>query len=244
MHLRLTRRALDDLGLPVGELCCRDAVTYADQSAVVKAFVGLRSQSPIGQEITRLPVTGAPVFNLHAGRHRGLTWHDEESGVVWLLGVGWHESGSADDAYAVLKARDDAGTLFPGEDDYLDLELTLEEAKDFAVVVGKEVPALIKEARANPGSEIRGRIAGRINLGVAVDVVVIVDTEAMQLWVAFEMPFDEGEVGLPQTGDLVRTVLAAMVPVEVHLDDVDFAAEFPRPGGNKPNEIVVSWCSL
>ncbi len=71
----------------------------------VTAFVERRSQSPRGQELTNLPVTAASVYNLHHGRWRGLTWHDEDSDVVWLLGVGWHESGSRGDAYTTLKAR-------------------------------------------------------------------------------------------------------------------------------------------
>jgi hypothetical protein len=58
-----------------------------------------------------------PVYNLHHRRWRALTWHEEEDDldVVWLLGVGWHEAGSKDDAYAVLKRRDQQGLLFPDE---------------------------------------------------------------------------------------------------------------------------------
>jgi len=67
-----------------------------------------------------------------------LTWHDEDSDVVCLLRVGWHESGSVDDAYAVLKARDQAGTLMPNEQDY------------------QEAPALVDQARQTPGREVRG----------------------------------------------------------------------------------------
>lgn len=105
---------------------------------VVRAFVDQRSQDPKGQEWTKLPVTSAPAYNLHHGRYRGLTWHDEDNDVVWLLGVGWHESGSRDDAYMVLKRRDEAGDLMPTEQDYLDLEMTLEEARSFVVQVSEQ----------------------------------------------------------------------------------------------------------
>jgi len=30
-----------------------------------------------------------------------------------------------------------------------------------------------------------------------------------------------------------------MIPVEADLENVEFGGSFPRPGGSKPNEIVV-----
>jgi hypothetical protein len=89
---------------------------------VVAKFVELRSQSPTGQEATSLPTTPATVWNLHCDRWRGLTWHDENEDIVWLLGVGWHASGSRDDAYAVLKRRDELDQLLPSVADYEDAE--------------------------------------------------------------------------------------------------------------------------
>ncbi len=147
MQLRLTRRALADLDLSIDRYACQPATDYADAHVFVTAFVKRRSQSPQGQELTNLPVTAASVYNLHQGRWRGLTWHDVDSDVVWLLGVGWHESGSRDDAYAILKARDVAGTLMPDEQDYLDLEMSLEWVRDFATQVSRQAPALVAQAR-------------------------------------------------------------------------------------------------
>jgi hypothetical protein len=85
---------------------------------LLKAFVERRGQHPVGTETTNLPASAATVFNLHAGRFRALTWHDESDDVVWLLGLGWHEEGSRDDAYAYLKGLDLAGRLMPDENDY------------------------------------------------------------------------------------------------------------------------------
>lgn len=64
-----------------------------DADDVVRVFVEQRRQDPKGHEWTRPPVTAAPVYNRHHGRYRGLTWHDEDSDVIWLLGAAWHESG-------------------------------------------------------------------------------------------------------------------------------------------------------
>lgn len=93
MQFRLTRRALGDLGLSIQDYASRPASDYTDAHDVVRVFVERRRQSPVGQEWTNLPVTAARAYNLHFGRLRALTWHDEDAGVVWLLGVGWHESG-------------------------------------------------------------------------------------------------------------------------------------------------------
>lgn len=173
MQFRLTRRALEDLGLAIEQYAARPATEYMEVHDVVRVFVERRRQKPIGQEWTNLPVTAAPAYNLHFGRHRALTWHDEDSGVVWLLGVGWHESGSLDDAYEVLKGRDRAGTLMPDEQDYLDLEMSLEDVRSFVAQVSEQAPALVDQARQSPSEEVRGVIAGRLGVGVLVEVVVI-----------------------------------------------------------------------
>lgn len=246
MQFRLTRRALDDLGISIEHYARRPATDFVDAHDVVRAFVERRRQDPKGQEWTKLPVTAAPAYNLHHGRYRGLSWHDEDSDVVWLLGVGWHESGSRDDAYAVLKRRDVAGDLMPSEEDYLDLEMTLEEARSFVVQVSEQAPALVAQARERLGEEIRGVIAGRLGVGVVVEVVVVPgeDESLEEVWVGFEMPPMPGACELPPQPEWIQVVLAAMIPVETGLENVEFGGSFPRPGGSKANEIVVCWRSF
>ena len=246
MQFRLTRRALEDLGLSVDDHAGQPATAFQDAHDVVRAFVDRRTQDPRGQEWTNLPVTSAPVYNLHYGRYRGLTWHDENSDVVWLLGVGWHEAGSLDDAYEVLKARDEAGTLMPNEQDYLDLEMSLADAALFVVRVSEQAPALVAAARQAPGAEVRGVIAGRLGVGVVVEVVVIAgeDESLEEIWVGFGMPPLAGACELPPHPDWILVVLAAMVPAQVSFDRLDFSGSFPRAGGSRPNEIVVCWRSF
>lgn len=246
MQFRLTRRALDDLDLDADTYARRPASDFVEAHDVVRTFVEQRSQDPNGQEWTKLPVTSAPAYNLHHGRYRGLTWHDEDNDVVWLLGVGWHESGSRDDAYAVLKRRDEAGDLMPTEQDYLDLEMTLEEAHSFVVQVREQAPALIAEARERPGGEVRGVIAGRLGVGVQVEVVVIPgeDERLEEVWIGFGLPPLPGACELPPQPEWIQVVLAAMIPVEAGLENVEFGGTFPRAGGSRPNEIVVCWRSF
>jgi hypothetical protein len=246
VQFRLTRRAIEDLGLTIEEHAQRPATDYMDVHPVVRAFVEQRRQDPSGQEWTRLPVTAAPAYNLHHGRYRGLTWHDEDNDVVWLLGVGWHESGSRRDAYAVLKLRDEAGTLMPTEEDYLDLELTLEQTYSFAAQVAEQAPALIEKARERPGEEIRGVIAERLGVGVVVEIVVVPgeDESLEEIWIGFAMPPLPGACDLPPQPEWINLVLAAMLPFGANLADAEFGGNFPRSGGSKSNEIVICWRSF
>lgn len=234
MQLRLTRRALEDLGLSVDEFSRQPATDYQGAHAVVRAFGERRVQDPKGQDWTNLPATAGRVLNLHHGRYRGLTWHDEDSDVVWLLGVGWHESGSARDAYVVLKARDESGTLMPEEQDYLDLEMSLEETQSFVAQVSPQAPSLVAQARSLPGHEVRGTIAERLSVGVLVEVVTSTAEDELleEIWVAFEMPPQEGLCELPAQPEWLLAVLAAMVPVEDSLSDLDFSRPFLRPEGS------------
>jgi hypothetical protein len=113
-QLRCTWRALEDLGLDPA-LGRKSAEALVGEHDVIRAFVTHGSQSPEGQEATCLPATRVPVYNLHHGRWRALTWHEAEDDldVVWFLGAGWHEAGRKADAYAVLKRRDHQGLLLP-----------------------------------------------------------------------------------------------------------------------------------
>ena len=173
MQFRLTRQALADLGLDVYSLRRLNADGYKTAHPVVAAFVDRRSQSPVGPEATQLPKTRAVVYNLHVDRFRGLTWHQQEADIIWLLGVGHHESRSIDDAYAVLKRRDVSGTLMPTREDFRDLEATESEQLDFLEQVSEQVPALFAAAHSAPESEVTELIAGRLVATVLVSRVSI-----------------------------------------------------------------------
>lgn len=182
-QLRLTHRALEDLDLPP-ELAVLTADAYADRHECVQAFVERRSQDPEGPEATFLPVTAAPVYNLHCGRHRGLTWYDEARGVVWLLGVGWHEGSSRDDAYEVLKNRDETGELFPDESDYLALRPNPER---FAYELDERSMELLDRAEMT-GEPQEAVIADALRVVVEVEVVEIESQSLREVSLHVGMP--------------------------------------------------------
>ncbi len=241
MRLRLTRRALEDLNLPIDAFCALDAREFSDAHDVVAKFVVLRSASPQGQEATLLPVTRQTVWNLHAGRWRGLTWHDTDDDVVWLLGVGWHESSSRDDAYEVLKRRDEAGELFPTVHDFQDAEP--DDIEAFLEALRKTAPALLEQAQSTPGKEIRG-VVGCSVVALLVEILGVDDDQMEETWIAMSMPpTPPPEFVLPPEWQMY--LLAALLP-DAAFEDLEslWDRSFPRSGGTAANEVVVSWLKV
>jgi hypothetical protein len=225
---------LEDLGLAVDANAGRDATELVEAHRMIRAFVDRRRENPEGSETTQLPSTKAVVWNLHFERLRGLTWHDEEADVIWLLGVGYHESGSVGDAYAVLKGRDAAGELMPGYEDYSDLE---PDPVPFVERLAAEAPILMARARVHPGREVREILAATAEVGVQVEVVVVDDNSLEEIWISITQP-PVATVDLPPSW--VVTIVAALLP-EAQIDDLKWGGTFPRPGGTRSNEVVVSW---
>jgi hypothetical protein len=117
--LRVTLRCLaDDLGLGPGD-GWTSVERLADESSVIRAFVDKRSQSPEGQETIEGLTSPIVAYSLHAGSDRGITWHDREIDVVWLLAARFHRSGKRDDAYPYFRGLDQAGRLMPSREDYI-----------------------------------------------------------------------------------------------------------------------------
>ena len=99
---------------------CMDALAYlpaADAEALEAKFFELRGQAPeSGERVAGLQEH--PCTSLHAGRYRGVTWHDVDHDAVWLLIVGIHREGSREDLYELAIAREQAGQLYPTSADY------------------------------------------------------------------------------------------------------------------------------
>lgn len=191
--LRVTIRALLEdfelditfLDAPLNEL--------AEEHELLKAFMERRSQDPEGGETTQLPCSSQVVFNLHAGRFRGLTWWDKTDDVVWLLGGKWHESGASDDAYILLKKLDEADRLLPGEDDYAALirwrrQRDVFSFADIVEAVTNQGQEALAKALADPGTPMETSLAGVLNVTVVVEEV----DDGSHIWhhytVVFHMP--------------------------------------------------------
>jgi hypothetical protein len=234
VELRLTRRALADLGLDDQALAGRRAEELIDRHPVIAAFVERRSQKPEGQEAIQLPVSRAIVYSLHAGRWRALTWSEPDLELVWLLGAGYHRTGERSDAYAALKRRDEADELFPTEQDYLDLE---PDPADFVTAVAREAPDLMTKAREAPGVEAQGDLAGFLGVSVLVLAVEGAADHLEEIWVGFSMP-PKGPI--PPHPAWLLAAIAALFPGAAP-EAIQYGGDFPRPGGSHRGEVVVCW---
>jgi hypothetical protein len=200
--LAVTQRCLlDDLGFAEDDL--KRPLEELHDNLVIQQFVDQRSQNPIGQEAIQGLQAPIVAYSLHAGADRGLTWHDRESGNVWLLASRFHRSGKRDDSYPFFRGlrRDQ---LLPTRDDYV--RVFESQARTFAKSLLADVPPLLSDAHAAPSVIKRGLIAGRI----PVRVVFECDERPPTITVAISQRLQPGDVEVP-AGWLVQ-VAAAFLP--------------------------------
>jgi hypothetical protein len=201
---RVTRRCLtDDLGLAAASVDSTiDELAAAND--VITAFRDRRCEQGVtGQEPIRSLLPEVVAFSLHVGRRRGATWHHRAAGVIWLLAVGYHREGHADDAYAHFERLKAAGRLLPGRDDML--ALVRSQAPTRARSLLSDVPELATAAREQPGVIKSGIIGGRIRVRVVCE-----PGDPAMLTVAIGHRLFPGEMQVPANW-LVR-VAAAFLP--------------------------------
>ncbi len=162
---RITRRCLtDDLGLPA-ESVHLPIDELAGVNDVIAAFRDRRAEmGSAGQEPIRSLLPEIVAFSLHVGRRRGATWHHREAGVIWLLAVGYHRAGHADDAYAYFERLKAGGRLLPNRDDMV--AYVRSQAPTLARSLLNDAPSLVATARARPSVVHSGMIGGRIRVRV------------------------------------------------------------------------------
>lgn len=201
---RVTRRCLvDDLGfdkldvdLSIDEL--------AERSDVIVAFRDRRAEvGSVGQEPIRLLRPGLTAFSLHVGRNRGATWLHREAGIIWLLAVGYHREGAADDAYQYFSGLQVAGNLLPVREDIL--AYVRSQAPTLARSLLEDVPPLLDAVRSHPGEIQSALIGGQVAVRVIYE-----DSEPPMLTVAISQRLRPGEMTVP--ADWLLRVAAAFLP--------------------------------
>jgi hypothetical protein len=199
-QLAATERCVEkDLGLPASVAALAPAEQRA-QHHLLEVFYERRAESPVGQETVEGLQAAIVAYSLHAGRWRGLTWHEREEAIVWLLAGRYHRSGERDDSYPHFRGLSRA-QLLPSE---LDYERVFErESATFAERVLSDVRALMERCAESPGTIIEGRISQRIGARV------VRDAEG-QLQVALDMRLYPGEDSVP--GEWLMIVLAGFFP--------------------------------
>jgi hypothetical protein len=154
-ELRITRRCLEeDLGedpdeCEFGDLCETHPIVHAFRERRSKVTGGGDTVGPAAGEWT--------IFTLRQGSdHRGATWYDAKSGVVWLLAAGHHRSGQPDDAFQRFRELLAEEAIYPLENDLEDFYS--DRGDEFVERARVAVPTLLAEAQADPGSEFAVQI--------------------------------------------------------------------------------------
>jgi len=229
---RITGRCLtDDLEFPRDSID-RTIEELADESEVVAAFRQRRATQGVpGQEPIRSLLPEVVAFSLHVGRQRGATWHHREAGVLWLLAVGYHREGSADDAYVHFERLKAAGRLLPDRDDML--AFVRSQAPTLARSLLADVPRLVAAARDRPGVIESGTIGGRIRVRVVYEA-----GEPGMLSVAIGQRLYPGEMPVP--GDWLVRVAAAFLP-ETPPEELSIAFDL---GGEELGPDEVAFCDF
>jgi hypothetical protein len=228
---RVTRRCLaEDLGLDAAGF--HQAIDeLAQESEIVAAFRDRAQKGSVGQEPIASLLPEVIAFSLHVGRHRGATWHHREAGVVWLLAVGYHREGDANDAYDHFAQLNRAGRLLPDREDMK--ALVLSQTPTLAKSLLDDAPRLVAAARANPREIQTGMIGGRIRVRVAYE-----DSDPPMLTVAIGQRLWPGEMQIP--ADWLLRVAAAFLP-DTPAEKLSFA---PDIGGAELEPEEAAFCDF
>lgn len=206
-EMRLTARCIDD---DLGRRGVRELYRLRNQE-IVKAFINQRQDSHEGtRQVTPL-TCGEEIWVLPRGDdHRGATWLDPKSEVLWLCAYHFHRSGDQDDAFPHFRELDADDRLLPSPEDVL--ELVKERRGRFARLVVGDTQDLLQRATDNPGKEQAAVIGGAVPTGLHVEVVETLEEIAVAM-----------EVDLTTRKDMALAVLNALQP------DLSFSDWQPWP---------------
>lgn len=164
--LRVTRRcAVEDLNAGPDAT----VLELGQKHALVAKFRKMRSQHPLGVEKLRDVPSRLNIYNLHAGRQRGVTWYDEEYDVVWLLAAGFHASGASDDAYVHFVDLARAERLLPTVEDY-EVVIRDHDARNVPLVLA-QLSSLSRLAMSHPYAAHSLMLANDVRVTLRAEVV-------------------------------------------------------------------------
>ena len=174
--------------------------------------------SPLGQK--RVLSIGSPlVYRLRFPAERGVTWADEEHGVVWLCAVHRRQEGSDDDACTWFAKLHTGGKLLPSGDDRLrdraEAVIRLQRGLTAAML------RLIDEAQSRKGSELKADLGGYL----PCRALVLGSGRIEEIWCALSARAADGT----HVRDELRDILFAAL--EAHFPDAVFEARSDWPGG-------------
>lgn len=171
----------------------------SDVHEIVGAFRTKRDVNATGGKTVGPDAGARTIYRLGRGNdHRGATWFDSASRVVWLCAYRFHRSGAPDDAFPYFRELIASGKIWPQQEDYDWLDA--DRAARLAERLPEAAQDLLAAARATPNRERRA-VIGSSDVGV---IVVVIET-LEETYVALDMRTVVGPGAL-------ATLLAAFYP--------------------------------
>jgi hypothetical protein len=175
--------------------------------------------SPQGQK--RVLSIGSPlVYRLRFSAERGVTWVDEDHGVIWLCAVHRRQEGSDDDAYTWFAKLHADGKLLPSGDDRLrdraEAVIRLQRGLTAAML------RLVDDALSRKGTEL----AADLGSYLPCRVLVRGNGKIEEIWCALSGRAADGTHVRDELRDLLFAALEARFP------DAVFEARSDWPGGS------------
>lgn len=199
---------------------------------MARAFAERRAQSAEGQEAIQGLTSRIVAFSLHAGRDRGLTWHQEKADIVWLLAARLHRSGEREDAYPYFRQLDAAGRLLPTREDVV-AALELEPPR-LADVLQREIPSVRRAAQSSPGTISEALLAGRIRVRFVYE-----DGDPPMATLAISQRLVPGLMEVPPEWQLI--VAAGFLSSTLAPEDLSFAADL---AGDPLRDDEIAYCDF
>lgn len=223
--LRLTLRALHDLrvkGAAPDDF--EDIRQKSIDRDIVSKFLKLRIVAPTGTEGPMRNVGRPDIYSLH-GRDgiRAATWHDDEFGICWLLGV------VKEHDYASIEERSKNGELLPTEDDYA---IYFEQTPSFEELVTVDLHAVVSEALMSPFTPQEATLGGLVRTFVAAVAEQLNGSHIADLFIGVLLPPLPRGVARPidWPGSALLERLAELA-TGIEFEELDVAAPIQVPNG-------------
>lgn len=141
----------------------------SDLHEIVQALRTKRDVTTTGGKTVGPAAGDRTIYHLGRGDdHRGATWFDSASRVVWLCAYRFHRSGTPNDAFPYFGKLIASGGIWPRPEDYYWLEA--DRAARLAERLPEAAQDLLAAARTTPNRERRAMI-GFSDVGVVVEVI-------------------------------------------------------------------------
>lgn len=183
-ELRLTARALEDLGCP--RTFSRTDLDGVEESSphgwIMRLFRSKYRDSATGTDNPIHGVGRPDIYPCHGPMGgRAVTWFDEEEAICWLLGF------TPEHDFTLFEGRAASGELLPDAHDY-EVLIVERGALDFDRLTVVPVKEMLKRATGVPGVSLRHTIADLLEIEIIATEVSVDEKVLREFFLSVRMP--------------------------------------------------------